>query len=102
MTDIADQLFNYVKVPDVVVVVEATMEKIFARRSERNRPNDRFSRKSVKRDVLLLKDTIMVIKHVQQFPKAKLQMIVIDMEEDDTKAVVEETVGLVEAHVDRV
>jgi len=102
MTDIADRLFNYVKIPDVVVVVEATIEKIFARRSDRNRSNDSFSHNSVKRDVLLLEDTIRAIKHAQRVPNAKLHMIVIDAEKDDTKAVVQKTVSFVEARLARV
>lgn len=64
MTDIADQLFKYVNLPDIVVVVEAGVEEILVRRSDRNRQNDSFNRESVKRDVLLLEDTIMAIKHV--------------------------------------
>lgn len=64
MTDIADQLFKYVNLPDIVVVVEAGVEEILVRRSDRNRRNDSFNRESVKRDVLLLEDTIMAIKHV--------------------------------------
>ena len=101
MTDIADQLFKYVNLPDIVVVVEAGMEKIFSRRSDRNRQNDSFSRESVKRDVLLLEDTIMAIKHVQRFLKANTQMIVLDAEKDDTKAAVEKTVNFIQARLDR-
>ena len=101
MTDIADQLFKYVNLPDIVVVVEAGVEEILVRRSDRNRRNDSFNRESVKRDVLLLEDTIMAIKHVQRFLKANMQMIVLDVEKDDTKAAVEKTVNFIQARLDR-
>jgi len=101
MTDIADRLFKLVSLPDIVVVVEAGTEKIFARRTDRNRQNDSFSRQSVNQDVLLLKDTIMAIKHIQRFPKTNMQMIVLDLEKDDVETVVEKTVSFVQARLAR-
>ena len=101
MTDIADRLFKLVSLPDIVVVVEAGIEKIFARRSNRNRQNNSFSRESVKQDVLLLDDTIMAIKHVQRIPKANTQLIVLDVDEDDVETVVEKAVSFVQARLAR-
>jgi len=101
MTDIADQLFKHVKLPDIVVVVEAGVEEIFVRRSDRNRQNDSFNRDSVKRDVLLIEDTIKAIKHAQRFLKGNMQMIILNVEKDDTEAAVENTVNFIQAHLDR-
>lgn len=96
MEEVADRLAGLVNIPDIVVVIEAAVETVFARRTDRNRPNDEFDWDSVTRDVTMIKDTVRVVRHVQRYSEAGLQFILADVNGADVTSMVEEVANLVE------
>ena len=82
MKEIADRLARHVVTGHIVVVVEAGVEKILARRSERRRRGDKFSNESVAADVRLLQDSIATIIHLQQSSQRDIRLIRVNVEGD--------------------
>lgn len=83
MSEIADRLVRHVVVGHIVVVVEATVDKILSRRTERQRRGDKFNYESVAADVQLLQDSVSTIIHLQQSLKHDIRMMQVDLEDDN-------------------
>jgi hypothetical protein len=90
MTEIADRLVRHVVVGHVVVVVEASVDKILSRRTARHQPGDEFSRESVAADVDLLQQSIATIVHLQRSTGYGIRMIRVDGENGDFDRLAEE------------
>jgi hypothetical protein len=87
MVQLADLLYRRSSPPDVVVVVEASAEKIFARRSKRNKATDQFSRESIQADIAILRDCIEAMVHVRRTSGHFLRIIRVNAESDDGEAI---------------
>jgi deoxyadenosine/deoxycytidine kinase len=97
MIDVADRLKGFVEMPDIVVVVDASVDTVFARRTTRDRPGDMYDRNSVARDVSMVRETVAVAKHVQSFSEVDMNVLVVDVNPSDLHSVVEEVATLVES-----
>lgn len=95
---LADLLFLRIEPPDIVVVVEASAETIFARRTHRNRENDRFSTESVNADIAMVNESIVTMLHVQRTLKPMLPVVRIAAEEEGGDNAVAEIVAAIERH----
>jgi hypothetical protein len=80
MTRIAATLFKFIPPPDVVLVVEASVATIHARRTNRARPGDAFTWKSIHADVQLLADSVRAIENVQESIAPHLVVIRVDVD----------------------
>ena len=80
MIRIADRLCRYIEPPDVVVVVQASAEIVYARRVARARKNEVFSRVSVEADVRLVEDSVRTIEHVRRRIAPSLNVIRVNVE----------------------
>lgn len=90
---LADMLFRRIQPPDVVVVVEAKVEAVFARRSDRSRANDLFSVDSVKTDIADVKESIGGMEHVQRTLHPSMQILRIAADEEGGEAAVAEIIA---------
>lgn len=97
MIEIANRLVPHVVVGDVVVVIQASVDKILSRRTERRQPADEFSRESVAADVHLLRDSIATIVHLQKSVDCGIRMILADGEHDDYDGLAEEIADAAQA-----
>lgn len=75
MEEVSDRIFSYVAVPDMIVVIEAGAEEIYARRSKRKRGNEAPTLRSIQDDISLLEKSIKTIKHVQRSTPGSLTMV---------------------------
>jgi adenylate kinase len=82
MNELADILFREIEPPDAVIVLEADPDIVFARRSARNRPNDRFSRESVRDDIAAVRRTVGAMEHIRATRNPAMQVLRIPLEED--------------------
>lgn len=94
IVELADVLYRSNRSPDAVVVVEASPEKIFARRSERNRANDLFSPDSIRADIAIIRDCIEAMEHVQRTLDPQLRVIHVNAESDDGDAIAEDIISV--------
>lgn len=90
MSGVADRIFRFMAVPDFVIVIEASTEVIFERRSGRARPDDILIRDSVCGDVLLLQESVRTIEHVQDTIAPHLRMIRVNAEASSIATMAEE------------
>jgi hypothetical protein len=96
MVQLADMLFGKIEPPDVVVLVEASAEKVFARRSDRNRPNDLFSVDSVKADITIVKECIGAMVYVQRTVHPSMRILQVTADEEGGEAAIEKIVAALE------
>jgi hypothetical protein len=82
MNDLADILFREIEPPDAVIVLEADPDIVFARRSARNRPKDRFSHESVSDDIAAVRRTVGAVEHIRATRNPAMQVLRIALEED--------------------
>lgn len=82
MNQLADILFRKIEPPDAVVVLEADAETVFARRTDRSRPNDRFSPESVRADIAAVRRTVGAMEHVRSTMNPAMQVLRVSVEED--------------------
>jgi hypothetical protein len=66
MLMIAEKVVGKIRLPDVVVVLEADAEAIYRRRVARKRPGDFFTMQSVEKDVAMTHDSLRTISHVRE------------------------------------
>jgi len=81
MIQLARILFRQIRPSDLVVVVEADAEAVFARRSARNRAGDEFTRASVEEDLAIVRDSIEVMRTVQQDFRPLMHIIRVTADE---------------------
>lgn len=82
MNQLADMLFRKIQPPDVVVVVEVSARTALTRRIARNRPNDLFTRESVRADVEIISETIEVMEHIKRTLHPPMRVIRVNAEEE--------------------
>ena len=82
MNELADILFRDIDPPDAVIVLEADPDIVFERRSARNRPNDRFSRESVRDDIAAVRKTVGAMEHIRATRNPAMQVLRVPLEED--------------------
>ncbi|NNC58052.1 MAG: AAA family ATPase [Woeseiaceae bacterium] len=93
MDQLADMLFRRIKPPDVVIVVEVSAQTAFARRSARNRPNDHFTRKSVRADVEIITEMIEVMARIKQSLHPPMRVVRVNAEEEGGEVAVADIVA---------
>lgn len=96
MTEIANKLFKYISIPDIVIVVEASADTIFYRRTKRNRANDVFEYKDIEKAVFKFGQTKEVIKFVKNSYKSTLN--ILEINNDDNKINIEYIVDILEKY----
>jgi thymidylate kinase len=99
MIDVAAQLRHHVELPDIVIAVDASVDTVFSRRTERNRPGDRFDRESVTRDVTMIGDTVATVKHVQGLSGSNMEFLIVDVNVSRPRSVVDELAAVIESRV---
>lgn len=82
MTQLAGMLFSKIQPPAVVVVVEASAEKVFARRTARNRANDIFSLESVGADIAIVRECVATMEYVQRTLSSQMRILRLDANEE--------------------
>lgn len=96
MAQIAGMLFSRIQPPAVVVIVEASVEKVFARRTERNRANDIFSLESVAADIAIVKECVTTMEYVERTLGSPLRILRSDTNEEGGVAAVADIVAVLE------
>jgi thymidylate kinase len=96
MLQITERVLRHASFPDVVVVVEGTVERVLTQRSQRKGRSTKFNRASIRNDVLLVADTIRTIEHTQRRSPG-LRMLRINIECDDIGAAIDCLANLLEA-----
>jgi hypothetical protein len=82
MTEIADRLARRIAVGDVVVVVQASVETIRARRVARDKRGDKTDLDAVLADVRLMEESLETVLHVKSSVRPELRVLVVDAETD--------------------
>lgn len=80
--NLSSNILRSVQIPDIVVVVEASAEKIFQRRTLRVRESDSFTYQKVQEEVIDLHNVVKTIDEVKSVMKSKLIVIRINNEYD--------------------
>jgi thymidylate kinase len=83
MMEIADRLEGRMAIGDVVVVVQATVETIRARRVARNKEGDKTDVDSVLADVRLMEQSLATALHVKSAVRPELHVLMVDAETDE-------------------
>lgn len=96
MTDIANILFKHISIPDIVIVIEASVDTIFYRRTKRNRKHDVFEYKDIENAVHKFGQTKDVIKFVKDNYKSSLK--ILEINNDDNKINIDQIVDILEIH----
>jgi chromosomal replication initiation ATPase DnaA len=83
MTEIADRLARRIAVGDIVVVVQASVDTIRARRMARNKKGDKVDVDSVVADVRLMDESLATALHVKGSSRPELRVLFVDAETDE-------------------
>ena len=89
MAQLARMLFRHIRPSDIVVVVEASPEKIYERRFARRRARDVFTRESVREDVTAVENTFEVMLDIQRTLSPGMRIVKVAAEEDGETGVVD-------------
>jgi hypothetical protein len=86
--EIVDMLFHHVPPPDMVVLLDDTPERVYARRSMRARSNDEFTRDSVKADVTSVRQCVSTIANSQLTVAPRLLFFQFSVNENGSDTIV--------------
>jgi hypothetical protein len=90
IVEISDILFSKIRPPDVVIIIEADFEKVFARRKSRSRINDQFSIGSVKADIAAVREAEAAIVKIKDEKCLPARVLQLRTDEDGGEKIIED------------
>jgi hypothetical protein len=99
MYKVASRVFAKAHLPDVIVILEASAQTIYAQRLSRGRPGDAFTLESIETDICTTHESIRVIEEFRRQRHPEIQVIRCNLDQMTTRHTVNLIATIVEESV---